>query len=91
MAHFRGVVRGSRGAASRLGTARSGIWAEVDGWEVGAIVVMVHEDGVDKVQVYRTDGSRRAVGPVLVAEWEEGEAATSTTKPTKDPASTIDP
>ena len=59
MAHFYGEVHGNRGAASRLGSAASGMEARAQGWTVGATVRAFVDPatGEDTVQVYRTDGS----------------------------------
>ncbi len=35
MARFRATIQGQRGAASRLGSAKSGITATVNGWNAG--------------------------------------------------------
>jgi hypothetical protein len=45
MAHFRAVIKGSRGVASRLGTKRSGISALVQtwGWDVSVTVAHVND------------------------------------------------
>lgn len=58
MARFRGVMQGCRGQASRLGTAKSGLTARVDGWDLGVRVsIGMDEDGQDRVSLYLTGGS----------------------------------
>ena len=51
MAHFRGTIQGSRGQASRLGGAKSGLQAHLGSW-YGAVSVQlyVHKD-VDYARV----------------------------------------
>ena len=44
MAHFRGVVQGNRGDASRLGSKDSGISVEAQGWEGKVIVGLYHDE-----------------------------------------------
>jgi hypothetical protein len=41
MAHFRGILRGAHGEASRLGTANSGMTVEAQSWE-GKVVVTLY-------------------------------------------------
>lgn len=69
MAHFRGVIQGNRGDASRLGSKDSGMTAHADGWHTGATVRIQHVDGRDRVSVYRTGGNNRGTSEVLVAQW----------------------
>ncbi len=58
MAHFIGYLEGNRGPASRLGTAKSGIDARAQGWDIGGRVrVRVNADGEDEVDIYLTSGS----------------------------------
>lgn len=60
MAQYIGVVQGARGEASRLGTKASGMTATVNGWNVGARVIIQHEDGRDVLYIYQTGGSNGA-------------------------------
>ena len=55
MGHFRGLIRGGRGDASRLGTKNSGLTVEAASW-AGAIKVDLwhHSDGTDKFRVVQT-------------------------------------
>jgi hypothetical protein len=64
MAHFIGKVVGSRGSATRLGTKRTGLMAEANGWELGARIEMQHDPdtGEDTATVYLTGGSHPAYG-----------------------------
>ena len=58
MAHFRATIQGQRGGASRLGSAKSGIAAAVNGWDIGVTIEAgVHENGQDVLYVYATGGS----------------------------------
>jgi hypothetical protein len=57
MAHYRGVLQGSRGSTSRLGTKSSGLYAILSGWDVGVQVTIQHEDGKDVIYVRKTGGS----------------------------------
>lgn len=58
MARFKATIQGSRGQASRLGGVESGISVEANGWNLGIYVMgYVDDDGNDRFQVYRTDGS----------------------------------
>lgn len=53
MAHFRGVVQGQRGDASRLGSAKSGLTVVAQAWG-GQVVTRLWQDGHgrDFVRVY---------------------------------------
>ena len=61
MARFRATIQGQRGSASRLGSTKSGITAQVNGWDVGVDVDADDENGTDTFKVYVTGGSRNAV------------------------------
>lgn len=67
MARFRGTVQGNRGQASRLGTKRSGLVTETNGWNSGVrVIATVDDDGEDQFQVYSTGGSSHS-GSQLIA------------------------
>jgi len=54
MAHFYGVLQGSRGEATRLGTKASGVHTTAASWE-GAVKVDLwydEDDGVDRCTVW---------------------------------------
>lgn len=53
MAHFRGVIQGQHGEASRLGSARSGLTTVAQAWG-GQVVVRLWQErnGRDYVRVY---------------------------------------
>ncbi len=70
MSHFYATIKGNRGAASRCGTASSGIHGHIRGWEVGAEVSCYHEHGQDLVCINVTDGSRGRDHPVPLATVE---------------------
>lgn len=57
MGHFMGTVKGSRGEASRLGTAKSGLTTTCNGWGLGATVRMWQQNGEDVVSVEIDEGS----------------------------------
>lgn len=62
MARFRGTVEGSRGGASRLGGAESGLTVTANGWN-GGVTVEAHtrtETGEDRFTVNATSGSSQA-------------------------------
>ena len=54
MAHFYGTLQGSRGEASRLGTARSGLRTVAASWQGSVRVELYHseETGQDMCHVY---------------------------------------
>lgn len=65
MAQFRGVLRGQRGEASRLGTKSSGLTAHINGWNCGVDVELEHLNDQDQVIVYLTGGSNGRSRKVL--------------------------
>jgi len=70
MAHFYGSMRGSRGEATRMGTAKSGLIAHIRGWNTGVEVVLtVDDEGRDCVAVYVTAGSNGRTR-VLLSAWK---------------------
>ena len=73
MSRFYGDLQGSRGSATRQGTAKSGITGHIRGWDTGAqVVVSVDaETGKDRVTVYRTGGSSGSIRFEPVASWVE--------------------
>ncbi len=71
MAHFRSVIRGQRGEASRLGSKQSGMMAHVDGWHTGVTVHIHHVDGEDRIEIYRTTGSDPSGARSLIAHWSD--------------------
>jgi hypothetical protein len=73
MSHFYGDLQGSRGEATRCGTAWSGISSHVRGWHVGARASMRVEDGQDVASIAATAGSAgsgygQAIGSVRLDE-----------------------
>ncbi len=75
MAQFYGDIQGNRGEATRMGTKESGISAHVRGWNVGARVIVAHEDGRDVVQVWATSGSHGREASKLIAKFDSIENA----------------
>jgi hypothetical protein len=62
MARFRATIKGSRGDASRLGDARTGMTASVNGWDLGVRVVagaVETDTRGDVFDLYMTSGSNR--------------------------------
>ena len=51
MARYQGFVQGNRGEATRLGTAKSGMWATARGWEGGAHIALYEKDGRDYINI----------------------------------------
>jgi hypothetical protein len=58
MAQYRAVIKGIRGAASRLGQKSSGIRADVNGWDIGIRIYGAFDPARgDVFEVYLTGGS----------------------------------
>lgn len=68
MAHFYGQMQGGHGVASRCGTASSGLWAHVRGWNIGVMVDAVETEEGDVMRVYATSGSSATGERYLVGE-----------------------
>jgi hypothetical protein len=68
MAHFRATIKGQRGGASRLGSPKSGIVADVNGWDSGVRIETAIEKGEDVFYVYVTGGSNGATSPYLAGK-----------------------
>ncbi len=66
MAQFRAVIEGKRGAASRLGSANSGIVAHVNGWDLGVRVRGEVNGDSDEFTVILTGGSHAAINERVV-------------------------
>lgn len=75
MAQFYAEVQGNRGAATRMGTAGSGIWGHIRGWHVGARVECEVDEktGTDIVRVYATKGSSGGSSKLIATLYENGE------------------
>ena len=72
MAHFRTVIKGARGAASRLGHKTTGISTLLQTWGWNVSVEAAHangEDTADIALVNATTGERR---PLLAVNLETG-------------------
>lgn len=68
MAHFRATIRGQRGEASRLGGAKSGLTANVNGWDIGVRVeAEVTKGGKDVLYVTVTGGSNGSRRTAIIA------------------------
>lgn len=58
MSRFYGSMQGSKGEATRQGTAKSGITGHIRGWHIGGRVIMsVNEKDEDVVSLTVTHGS----------------------------------
>jgi hypothetical protein len=59
MAHFIGYMEGSRGQVSRLGTKRSGMVTQVQGWNFGVKAAIYYNEKTDRdeVRIMLTHGS----------------------------------
>ena len=67
MVRFYGEIRGqAKSKASRLGSAKSGLAARINGWNIGIRVELFDDDGRDTVAVYATSGSIGGKPDVLV-------------------------
>lgn len=72
MARYRATMRGSRGPASRQGSAQSGIEADISGWNTGVKVLGEPEAGdQDDFTVYVTGGSSGAIQTRAIARITE--------------------
>lgn len=69
MAQFRGLVEGTRGEATRLGSKVSGLVTECNGWRSGVKVYASFNTttGLDDFHIYLTDGSAHAAMDRLLA------------------------
>ena len=59
MAHFRVIAQGNRGSVSRLGSKKSGLSVQANGWDLGVEVSarFNKETGKDEFVIYKTGGS----------------------------------
>ena len=73
MARFRATIKGARGEVSRLGTAKSGLVVDVNGWDVGVHIRANVEDGQDVIRVYKTGGSNGKGGGTWLLDTVEEE------------------
>lgn len=74
MGHFYAEIQGNRGPASRMGSKKSGMWAHIRGWRIGAEVVLEHDEEYecDVVRIYKTGGSGANRTRELITEiWED--------------------
>ena len=73
MARFRGKVQGTRGEASRLGTAATGVTSTADGWHIGGEVEISDDNDRDAVEFTLSGGSNTRNSPRMVARYVEGD------------------
>lgn len=58
MARFKGWIKGQKGEVSRLGSSRSGLRADINGWNLGIeIFASVDDRGEDVFTIFKTGGS----------------------------------
>jgi len=72
MAHFYGILRGSRSPATRCGTKTSGLTASARGWDIGARIEARHYDylGDDTIELYLDGGSNGLQKEVFLGEFD---------------------
>jgi hypothetical protein len=80
MAQFRATIEGQRGATSRLGSKKSGLYVNVNGWHDGVKVTAYYDAATDSdvFQVFATGGSNGAkeslfVGKIVNGKWQAGQ------------------
>ena len=83
MAQFRAVIQGQKGEASRLGSKKSGMCADVDGWNAGVSVRAFHLDGKDGFRVSMTSGSSPKGNNILLGVISENDDGSFTWFPVK--------
>ncbi len=67
VAQYRAVIKGTRGEASRLGHKKSGIWADINAWNIGVRVCGRFDAARgDEFTVYLTGGSNRKCESKLI-------------------------
>lgn len=67
MAQFMGTLQGQRGPTSRLGSKKSGLQANINGWHGGVFVsLFVGDNGEDCARIVLTNGSGGDSGPCVV-------------------------
>lgn len=71
MARFYGSIRGNRGEATRMGSAKSGFFGSINGWNVGASVSLSDDKGKDCVSVRITSGSNGRFSSIQLATFTE--------------------
>ena len=71
MARFYAEIQGSRGRATRMGTASSGLRAHIRGWNLGVEIVGRAGGERDVIDVYQTGGSNGAGCRTLIAVLDE--------------------
>lgn len=71
---FYGEMMGRSKIVSRTGSALSGMWAHIRGWDIGINVrLYVNEDGDDEVTVHLTGGSNNPTPSELIFTDSNGE------------------
>ncbi len=69
MARFYAEIQGNRGKATRMGTASSGIYGHIRGYDIGARVdcdPSTEDQNIDEVSVILTGGSTGPFGAGLI-------------------------
>ena len=74
MARFIAYVQGNRREVSKLGSTKSGITAQAQGFNTGArIRVFVNKDGEDEVIIFRTGGTNKREPERVIARFAESQ------------------
>jgi len=72
MSRFRGTVQGGQGEASRLGTKKSGLQVNCNGWHGGVMVCAdVNDKDEDVFYIYATAGSGYGSGEGLICKLDQ--------------------
>ena len=70
MSRFYANIQGNRGEATRMGTAESGLYGHIRGWDVGiAVQCYVDNTGEDEIRVELTSGSNKKKRSKLIGHF----------------------
>jgi hypothetical protein len=77
MARFIGIIQGQRGDTSRLGSAKSGLMAKANGWNIGARIYLSVDPttGKDTIDIILTGGTNGNIPPRHLGTFTEEEEA----------------
>lgn len=82
MSRYYGQIQGSRGEATRMGNASSGMFGHIRGWNIGARVDMDAEGDTDVCRVRVTTGSAGYGNGESLGTFERGEDGSILWRPT---------
>uniref|UniRef100_A0A6M3LHX6 Uncharacterized protein n=1 Tax=viral metagenome TaxID=1070528 RepID=A0A6M3LHX6_9ZZZZ len=71
MSHFYASIQGNGGEATRTGSKKSGVEGHIRGWNIGVRVVCTHENGKDVIRVYKTGGSNKPYGTLVLTFYDD--------------------